>query len=209
MVGRALALGLLVVASYLPALEAGFVWDDTIFADEPVVHAWSGLWNIWFSPADIKKEGHYWPVVYTSFWLEHKPWGVNPLGTSREPLALGYSFVDRILIAARALWFYVGKLLWPTGLAIVYPLWEIDPVDPVAWIYVLAAAALPALLWIGRDRLGRGPLAGALFYAVTLSPVLGFVDYGYMQYSPVERFCRIQVPNQGASSAPFTFGMSI
>ena len=52
------------------------------------------------------------------------------------------------------------------------------PPTPVAWTYVLAAAALAALLWFGRRRLGRGPLAGALFFAVTLSPVLGFVDYG-------------------------------
>ena len=28
-----------------------------------------------------------------------------------------------------------------------------------------------------------GPLAGVLFFAVTLAPVLGFVDYGYMQFS--------------------------
>ena len=330
LIGRALVLGLLVAAAYLPALEAGFVWDDRIFIEgQPVVHDWSGLWNIWFSPADIKKEAHYWPVVYTSFWLEHKLWGLNPLGyhavnlllhianvlliwrllgrlavpgawviaavfaihplhvesvawvierkdllsalfyltaaltwiryveapkparyllvlvlftagllsksivvtlpvalliwhwwksgrvtrtdllrlaplfglalaitaldlsfhASREPLSLGYSFVERILIAARALWFYVAKLLWPTGLAVIYPLWEIDSADPVGWIYVLAAAALPALLWFGRDRVGRGPLAGVLFYGVTLSPVLGFVDYGYMQFSLVaDRF---------------------
>ena len=40
-----------------------------------------------------------------------------------------------------------------------------------------------------RHRVGRGPLAGALFFAVTLSPVLGFVNYGYMRYSFVaDRF---------------------
>ena len=55
------------VASYLPALRAGFVWDDAIFTQEPLIGQWSGLWNIWFSPADIRKEGHYWPVVFTSF----------------------------------------------------------------------------------------------------------------------------------------------
>ena len=108
---------------------------------------------------------------------------------SREPLSLGYSFVERTLIAARALWFYVGKLLWPTGLAVIYPLWEIRSSDPVSWIYVLAAAALPVVLWFGRDRLGRGPLAGVLFFGATLSPVLGFIDYGYMQFSLVaDRF---------------------
>ena len=326
---RALALALLVVASYVPALGAGFVWDDVIFTEEPVVHAWSGLWNIWFSPADIAKEGHYWPVVYTSFWLEHKLWGLAPFGyhavnvllhlvnvllvwrllqrlaapgawviaavfavhplhvesvawvierkdvlsalfyltaaltwmrfveapargryclalglftagllsksivvtlpaalliwhwwragrvtrtdltrlapffavalvvtaldlafyTSREPLSLGYSLVERVLIAGRALWFYVGKLLWPTDLAVIYPLWDVSARDPWAWIRVAAAAGLAAALWAGRQRLGRGPLAAVLFYAVTLSPVLGFVDYGYMQFSLVaDRF---------------------
>ena len=326
---QAPALAFLLVASYLPVLGAGFVWDDVIFTDEPVVHAWSGLWNIWFSPGDIADEGHYWPVVYTSFWLEHKLWGPAPLGhhavnlllhlvnvlliwrllqrlaapgawvvaavfavhplhvesvawvierkdmlsgmfylsaaltwvgfveaprrgryvlalglftagllsksivvtlpaalliwhwwragrvtrtdlmrlapffavalvvtaldlsyyTSREPLALGYSLVDRVLIAARALWFYVGKLLWPADLAVIYPLWDIDAADPAAWTYVAAAVALAAVLWLGRFRLGRGPFAGALFFAVTLSPVLGFVDYGYMQFSLVaDRF---------------------
>ena len=75
-----LILGVLVGASYFPALLGGFVWDDVIFAEEPVIHQWSGLWNIWFSPADIKNEGHYWPIVHTTFWLEHKLWGLAPLG---------------------------------------------------------------------------------------------------------------------------------
>ena len=43
------------VRQLLPALLAGTVWDDAIFAEEPAVHAWSGLWNIWFSPADIER----------------------------------------------------------------------------------------------------------------------------------------------------------
>ena len=32
---------------------------------------------------------------------------------TREPLALGYPAAERLLIAAHALWFYAGKLLWP------------------------------------------------------------------------------------------------
>ena len=327
--GAPLVLSLLVAVSYFPALWGGFVWDDVIFTEEPVIHAPSGLWHIWFSPADIENEGHYWPLVYTSFWLEHKLWGLAPFGyhvvnillhlvnvlllrrlmvrltvpgagviaavfavhplhvesvawvierkdvlsalfyltavlvwmryveaprlgryalalllftagllsksvvvtlpvallvwhwwergrvtrkdllrlwpffgvalgitaadlsfyASREPLALGYTAVERMLIAARALWFYAGKLLWPTELAVIYPLWEIDAADPVAWAYLVAALALAALLWFGRHQMGRGPLAGALFFAVTLGPVLGFVDYGYMQFSLVaDRF---------------------
>ncbi len=68
-----LALTVLAAVSYVPALYGGFVWDDAIFAEEPVIHAASGLRSIWFSPADIKNEGHYWPLVYSSFWLELDP----------------------------------------------------------------------------------------------------------------------------------------
>ena len=76
----AAAIAVLATVSYLPALSGGFVWDDVIFAEEPVIHAVSGLKSIWFSPADIRNEGHYRPLVYTSFWLEHKPWGLQPAG---------------------------------------------------------------------------------------------------------------------------------
>ena len=327
----ALILIALGAVSYLPAmLWGGFVWDDIIFTESKGVREWSGLWGIWFRPTEaIDKEGHYWPLVFTTFWLEHKLWGFAPAGyhvvnvvlhlantvllwrllgrlavpgplliaavfavhplhvesvawimerkdvlsglfyltavlvwmrfveeprpgryvlalalyaagllsksivvtlpaallivhwwrqgsvsvrdlarlvpfllaglaivagdlafyASREPLDLGYSPIDRVLIAARALWFYVGKLLWPADLAIIYPLWDIRATDPIGWLYVAAAAAVVGVLWRFRHRIGRGPLAGVLFFAVTLSPVLGFVDYGYMQYSFVaDRF---------------------
>ena len=301
----ALALGVLAAAGYLPALSGGFVWDDVIFAEEPVIHAPAGLRSVWFSPADIRNEGHYWPLVYTSFWLEHKLWGlrlrraitpstwllhvaqracwcgacwrgsrvpgaaarsaavfaVHPaarrvggldhrtqgpaLGavlsgrgagrgcassrrpwagrylrwrwgcsspgmlskpvvvtlpaalliwhwwqqgkvtridllrmapfvavavaitvgdlsfyTSREPLELGYSLVERALIASRALWFYAGTLLWPADLAVIYPLWEIDAGDLGSWAYLVAAAALAAGCGWRARRIGRGPVGG-------------------------------------------------
>ena len=314
---------LLVTVSYGPAYFASFVWDDAVFTEARAIQDWSGLFRIWFSPRALENEGHYWPLVYTTFWLEHKLWGFAPAGYhivnvllhvantlllwrlaerlaapgawaiaavfavhplhvesvawvierkdllsglfylaaflawvrfaerprpgryvlaltlfalgmlcksivvtlpaalaiwhwwkqgriagtdllrlaplaaagaaiaaldvsfyyEREPVSLGYGAVERVLIAAQALWFYVGKLLWPGGLAVIYPHWEVSAGDPAAWACVAAAGAAIAGLWLFRIRLGRGPLAGALFFGVTLSPVLGFVDYGYMQFS--------------------------
>lgn len=108
---------------------------------------------------------------------------------SKTALSFDYSVYERILIASRALWFYVEKLLWPSNLAVIYPRWEIDVVDPAGWVYVAAAAAVAPALWILRHRVGRGPLACALFFGVTLSPTLGFVDYSYMGHSFVaDRF---------------------
>ena len=107
----------------------------------------------------------------------------------RAAMSFDYSLVERSLIASRALWFYAGKLLWPTNLSVIYPRWDIHVADPLAWGYLVAAAALVVALWHFRSQFGRGPLAGALFFAVTLSPVLGFVDYGYMDYAFVaDRF---------------------
>ena len=95
----------------------------------------------------------------------------------------GYSLIERALIAARAFWFYVGKLFWPFDLAGIYPHWEVREADPLAWVGMGAAIVLVAALWVLRRRIGRGPLAGILFFAVTLSPILGFVDFNYMLFS--------------------------
>ena len=318
------ALCLLVAVSYFPALAGGFVWDDAAFTTAAPVQSVAGLWQIWFEPHAIVNEGHYWPLLYTTFWLEHRLWGFAPFGShlvnlllhglvtlllwrllrrlevpgawfaaavfavhpvhvepvawvigrkdmlaalfslacvlaylrfaadggrrsyiqalvflvagllcksivvtlplalllwhwwqqgrvtpaavrtvapllllaagitladwgyykGREVIALeAYSWVEHGLLAARVLWFYVGKLLWPTELAVIYPHWEVSVADPLAWAGGMAAGAVAALLWWYRGRIGRGPLAGVLFFVLTLSPTLGFVSYGYMQFS--------------------------
>ena len=65
------ALGLLAVVPYLPAmLWGGFVWDDLLYIEIDSVRDVSGLWQIWFSPSAIEGEEHYWPLTYTTFWLE-------------------------------------------------------------------------------------------------------------------------------------------
>ena len=103
--------------------------------------------------------------------------------TDIEPVSFAYSPLERGLIAAHALAFYVGKLLWPAGLIGVYPRWEPGIGDLLAWGGAAGFAAAVAVLWHRRRQLGRGPLAGVLFFAVALSPMLGFVDFGYMQFS--------------------------
>src|SRR5438309_813688 len=69
-----------------------------------------------------------------------------------------FSLVDRLLIAGRLFWFYLGKLFWPTDLTIIYPRWQIS--ESVWWQYLFPIAALALLvgLWIAR-RKSRGPLA--------------------------------------------------
>jgi tetratricopeptide (TPR) repeat protein len=93
------------------------------------------------------------------------------------------SFPERLLVAGRAFWFYLAKLLWPAKLAFSYPRWSIDAAKISQWLYPLAALALFAVLVRARGRLGRGPLAAALFFLGALFPLLGFVDVYYMRYA--------------------------
>ena len=75
------ALFLLVLVSYLPAMLWGdFIWDDLMMIGTPAVREATGLRQIWFSPGEIEAEVHYWPLVYTTFWLQHKLWGFAPAG---------------------------------------------------------------------------------------------------------------------------------
>lgn len=130
--------------------------------------------------------GHILPLVpffvvglafsFMTVWLE-----MHHVGAKGAEWDL--SFIERCLIAGRALWFYIGKLLWPTELCFSYPRWNID--DGVWWqyLYPLAFAVVLGLLWAARKRLGRGPLAAMLFFAGSLFPALGFFDVYPMRYS--------------------------
>ncbi len=94
-----------------------------------------------------------------------------------------FSFPDRCLIAGRALWFYLGKLAWPSPLVFIYPRWRIDAAAWWQYLFPLGALAVLALLLATRRRLGDGALVAGVVFAVTLAPALGFVDVYPMRYS--------------------------
>ena len=101
-------------------------------------------------------------------WVEH-----TVIGAQGEAFALGT--VERCLLAGRVVWFYLGKLFWPSPLIFIYPRWDVS--RGVWWQYLppLGAAGLVAALWLLRGR-WRGPLAAMLFFVGTLFPVLGFFN---------------------------------
>lgn len=75
---RALALAALCLAVYFPLHSAGFFWDDLYWiVNNPFVHRWSGLVNIWFQPDTFLQ---YYPLTTTGFLLQWMLWGTHPLG---------------------------------------------------------------------------------------------------------------------------------
>ncbi|MBV8215018.1 MAG: tetratricopeptide repeat protein [Verrucomicrobia bacterium] len=101
-----------------------------------------------------------------------------------EGSAYDFTFIERVLIAGRVIWFYLGKLIWPLDLIFIYPRWQIS--QAIWWQYLFPATiaiALAILVWLRRWR--RGPLAGMLFFIGTLLPVLGFLNVYPFRYSLV------------------------
>ena len=94
-------------------------------------------------------------------------------GTEGRFFSLGLP--ERILIASHAIWFYAGKLVWPVNLTFSYPQWTINPADPFAYGWLVAGAGLCGAIYYARRFTGRSVEVAALFYAVTLSPLLGFI----------------------------------
>jgi tetratricopeptide (TPR) repeat protein len=93
------------------------------------------------------------------------------------------TFPERLIIAGKAVWFYLGKLLWPHPLIFIYPRWNIDSSIVVAYLPLLALlAGLVALSFI-RARWGRALLFAASYYVISLFPVLGFFSVYFFRYS--------------------------
>lgn len=92
------------------------------------------------------------------------------------------SWLERCLVAGRAVWFYAAKLAWPQSLMFVYPRWEIDPGAGWQYLPLLCAVAVLVLLWRARERIGKGPLVAIVCFLVTVAPV-SFVDVAYMRLS--------------------------
>jgi protein O-mannosyl-transferase len=90
---------------------------------------------------------------------------------------------ERFLIASRACWFYLGKLLWPAHLSFSYPHWEISPTNPADYIWVVAAGALAVAIYFARRWIGRSAEVALVFFVATLSPMLGFIMLYTFRYS--------------------------
>lgn len=104
------------------------------------------------------------------------------IGADGNVFALGW--IERILIAGRAFWFYLFKILWPAHLTFTYPRWQPD--RTVAWQFLFPAAAaalLAASLWVVRKRNNRTALAFLLIFGALLFPALGFVNVYPFIYS--------------------------
>ncbi len=314
---------------YIPALKGGFIWDDHAHVLFDVdLQTLSGLWKIWFTKATQQ----YYPLVYSSFWVEWQLWGDSPLGYhivnvlihSANAIVLAFilkrlglrgawaaalifalhpvhvesvawiserknvlsglfylaslliflksedvedatgsseikfyilsfvlfvlalfsktvvstlpvvlivirwmrarpfdrafivrlvpffvvglvmglvtvwweatqvgaggvewemSLIDRLMLPARVVWFYLVKLFIPINLTFIYPRWTPEATKLWQWVFILKIVVAFVLLWAFRKRITRAPVAALACFVITLFPALGFIDVFPFRYS--------------------------
>jgi tetratricopeptide (TPR) repeat protein len=118
---------LLVAIAYVPALRAGYVWDDDRYVTEnATLTSLEGLRQIWTNPEASAHQ--FYPLVSTTFWLEYHAWGLRPFG---------YHAVNVLLHACAAimLWRVLLRLAVP-GAWMAAAIFALHPVhvESVAWI---------------------------------------------------------------------------
>jgi len=143
---RAVVILVCVVAIYFPALGGGYLWDDDVYVTANVaLRSAAGLLDIWRIPPATRQ---YYPVTFSSFWLEYRVWADSPLG---------YHIVNVVLHGINAL--LVWRLLAVLGVPYAFLaawIFAVHPlhVESVAWIAerknVLSAlfALLATLAWV-------------------------------------------------------------
>ncbi len=109
------------------------------------------------------------PLSLLTVWIERVHVGASGAAWELAP-------AGRVLVAGRAVWFYLGKLFWPHPLGFVYPRWTLDPHSAFQWAFPATLALLGLGLFALRSRIGRGPLAALLLFVGILVPALGFFD---------------------------------
>lgn len=93
------------------------------------------------------------------------------------------SLLERTLVAARVVWFYAAKLVWPHPLVSIYPRWDVNAAVWWQYLFPFGLVAALAALWALRDRIGRGPLTAACCFVLLVAPTSGLFRFSYHLYS--------------------------
>ena len=144
------------LVAYIPAMRGGFVWNDEEVGSlgKNIVLEENGLYRVWLTSDSV----NYWPVTWTSFWLEYQLWGLNPAG---------YHVVNILIHAA------CGLLVWRILLRLKIP---------GAWLAAMIFAVHPvnveSVAWITQ----RKNTLSLLFFLVAMLWYLRFEDANRLRW---------------------------
>ncbi|WP_428940800.1 tetratricopeptide repeat protein [Fontivita pretiosa] len=144
---RDVLIGVAIIAAlclfiYWPALGGAFILDDDLLlTNNTLIRDPDGLIKFWTSTEQLD----YWPMTYSTLWIEWRLWGMNPTGYHVTNLVL--HIIESLLI-----WRLLNRLKIPGAFAGA-AIFAVHPVnvESVAWIAqrknVLAMLFLLLSIW--------------------------------------------------------------
>lgn len=147
-----LLLAIATAVAYVPAMRAGFIWDDdALLTRNRAVKAPDGLVKIWTDPAyNIQ----YYPMTFSSFWIEHSLAGLNPASFHTTNVVLH-------ILSAVTLFFVLRRIGLPGG---------VPSALFGAAIFALHPVHVESVAWISE----RKNVLSCLFYLLALGAYLSF-----------------------------------
>jgi hypothetical protein len=143
--GALLILGIIALA-YIPALKAGFVWDDDSMLTGNIVLQPDGLYRSWFTTEQL----NYWPVTWTNYRLEHVLWKENPTGYHATNILIH-------ALCTLLLWRILVRLKIPVAL-------------PITLIFAVHPVNVESVAWVAQ----RKTILSMLFFLSSLAAYLKF-----------------------------------
>ena len=120
-----LILAVVTMLAYQPAWHGGLLWDDDNCTTPPELRSLDGLRRIWFQP---RATAQYYPLLYTSYWVQQRLWGDS---------TTGYHLVNLLLhIGCAVLVLKILRFLRVPGAELAAVIFALHPVnvETVAWI---------------------------------------------------------------------------
>lgn len=161
----AVALVAMPLLAYAPALSAGFIWDDDAYVTaNRALRDGYGLWRIWTQPGAVPQ---YYPLTFTSLWLQWQLAGDTPLSYHLVNVLL--HGVNAVLVWTVLRWLGVPGAWWTAALFALHPV----HVESVAWVTerknvlsgVFFFGALAA--WLRGEGIGGPPARWGSTVALT------------------------------------------
>jgi tetratricopeptide (TPR) repeat protein len=120
-----LILAAVTILAYQPAWHGGLLWDDDNCTTPRELRSLDGLGRIWFQP---RATAQYYPLLYTSYWVQQRLWGDSTTGYHLVNLLLHIGCVVLVLKILRFLRVPGAELA-----AMIFALHPVN-VETVAWI---------------------------------------------------------------------------
>ena len=129
----AVAAGLLLIlitfVVYIPAIRSGFIWDDDKCIEQnQTLQQADGLKRIWLNEKGAMPYQYY-PLVYTTYWIEYRLWGGLKPG--------GFHFINVLCHVVGVLFFWrILRFLKIPGAWLAAAIFALHPaqVESVAWV---------------------------------------------------------------------------